>query len=829
MNKFFLTLLFISSIFCRQVEPDEPEMADYEIEHIDFLRKNAGECAFFLNKNDEFPIKKPGNVSLLLIGSGARETLKGGGGSGDMESRYYTTCEEGLEEAGFKIVSKDWFEKYEEFKKKKHYEFVRYIFQLAEKYDCTPDHMSFGAVEPTPEYDISLDEYEAEVAIYVLARTSSEGNDRVIQKGDIYLTDSEVRDILYLNEKYEKFMLVLNTVGVVDLSPVKEVSNILMLTPLGVVTGDILADIVTGKVNPSGKLATTWASVKDYKYIEEFGGIDNVRYVEGVYVGYRFFDSANIRPLYPFGYGKSYTTFSIEKDSVSNKKDVITVKAKVVNTGTYTGKEVVQVYVSPSQQNKDKPYQSLVAFKKTKDLKPDDEQVLTLTFKLSDVARYDEETASYVLDKGTYIVRVGDSSDKTKIFCMISLEENVTTEKLKNVGGESDFGDLELAVQYRDDLTDVEKIKLTSEDFKTKEVKYDYKPKYNELITGLSMEDVGKVCICSFNGVSHLFGEAGETVQDIPDIKNYLVLADGPAGLRLVKKYGEDEKGKYRLCVNPIEARLVDYFTEEEYAKLDTLENNLDRKGEVHYQFATAIPIATALAQSFNEDFIEKVGDLVGKEMEIFGVNLWLAPGLNIHRNVLCGRNFEYYSEDPFVSGRMAGAMTRGVQSHKKRSTTIKHFACNGQEFNRFNSNSILSERALREIYLKGFKIAIDSGSPYALMTSYNLINGVHASERSELVRDVIRSEWGYDGLVMSDWFSSGSTPIGLAHHPAQYAVNNIKNGNNLQMGGGEKDYNLVMQAYEDGKITKEQLYECASKVYEIVEKLNEETEEAEE
>ena len=820
LNKFFLILIFISYILCREEDPDEPEMADYEIEHIDLLRKNAAECTLFLNRNDAFPISKPGKV--LLIGNGARETLKGGGGSGDMESRYYTTCEEGLEEAGFKIVSKDWFEKYEGFKKTKHSQFVKYIFQLAEKYDCTADHMSFGAVEPTPEYDISLDDYEADIAIYVLARTSSEGNDRVIQKGDLYLTDSEIRDILYLNKNYEKFMLVLNTIGPVDLSPVKEVSNILLLTPLGVVTGDILADIILGKANPSGKLATTWASVKDYAFIEEFGGIDNVRYVEGVYVGYRYFDSAYVKPLYPFGYGKSYTDFSIGKDSVSNKKDIFTIKAKVTNTGKVKGKEVVQVYVSPSQQNKDKPYQSLVAFKKTKELKPDEEQVLTLTFKLSDVARYDEETASYILDKGTYIVRVGNSSRKTIVFCMISLEENITTEKLKNVGGESDFGDLELKVQYKDDLTDVEKIKLTKDDFTTKEVKYDYKPDYNEVITSLSMEDVGKVCICSFNGVSHLFGEAGETVQDIPEIKNYLVLADGPAGLRLVKKYGEDDKGKYRLCVNPIEARLVDYLSEEEYAKLDTLENNKNRKGEVHYQFATAIPIATALAQSFNEDFIEQVGDLVGKEMEIFGVNLWLAPGLNIHRNVLCGRNFEYYSEDPFVSGRIAGAMTRGVQSHEKRSTTIKHFACNGQEFNRFNSNSILSERALREIYLKGFKIAIDSSSPYALMTSYNLINGVHASERKELVRDVIRSEWGYEGLVMSDWFSSGSTPIGLANHPAQYAVNNIKNGNNLQMGGGEKDYKLVMKAYEDGEITKEQLYECASKVYEIIEKLNE-------
>ena len=600
ISKIIITLFLLSYILCREIDPDEPEMADYEIEHIDLLRKNAAECTLFLNKNNAFPISEPGKV--LLIGSGARETLKGGGGSGDMESRYYTTCEEGLENAGFTIVTKDWFDKYQEFKKTKHTQFVKYMFQLAEKYDCTADHMSFGYVEPHPEYDISLDEYEADIAIYVVARTSSEGNDRVITKGDLYLTDSEVRDILYLNKKFEKFMLVLNTVGPVDLSPVKDVSNILLLTPLGVVTGDILADVILGKANPSGKLSTTWASVKDYKFIEEFWGIDNVRYVEGVYVGYRYFDSANVKPLYPFGYGKSYTEFSITKDSVSNKKDIITIKVKVKNEGKYKGKEVVEVYVSPSQQNKDKPYQSLVAFKKTKELGPDEEQTLTLTFKLSDVARYDEESASYILDKGTYIVRVGNSSDKTNVFCMISLDENIITEKLKNVGGESDFGDLELQVQYKDDLTNIEKIKLTKDDFTTKEVKYNYQPKYNELITGLSMEDVGKVCICSFNGVSHLFGEAGETVQDIPEIKNYLVLADGPAGLRLVKKYGEDEKGKYRLCVNPIEARLIDYLSKEEYAKLDTLENNLDRKGKVYYQYATAIPTATALGQSFNEE-----------------------------------------------------------------------------------------------------------------------------------------------------------------------------------------------------------------------------------
>ena len=205
---------------------------------------------------------------------------------------------------------------------------------------------------------------DAEAAFYALGRNSGEGEDRRLVKGDIYLTNSEVRDILYLNEKYEKFMLVLNVPGVVDLSPVKNVKNILLLSQLGVVTGDIFADIVLGKINPSGKLASTWAAVKDYRFIEEFGGVDNTRYLEGVYVGYRFFDSANVKPLFPFGFGLSYTDFNIECLGIEHQKDVFKLKIKVTNDGSIEGKEVVQIYLSPSQNNKDKPYQSLVAFKK---------------------------------------------------------------------------------------------------------------------------------------------------------------------------------------------------------------------------------------------------------------------------------------------------------------------------------------------------------------------------------------------------------------------------------------------------------------------------------
>ena len=802
-----LLVIFANIILCSVIDPDEPPLADYEIEHIDTLRKHAAECTLFLNKNDEFPITNPGRV--LLVGSGARNTVKGGGGSGNVESRYYTTCEEGLEAAGFELVSKSWLDKFDEAKAAKHPKFVNYVKELSERYSSYIRYFVMGICEPQPEYDISLEGLSADIAVYVVGRYSGEGNDRSLRKGDFYLSDSEVKDILYLNKNFKKFMLVINSVGVVDLSPVKDVSNILILSPLGVVTGDILADIILGNVNPSGKLSTTWAAAKDYRYIEESGGIDNVRYIEGVYVGYRFFDSANVKPLYPFGYGKSYTDFNIDKLLISNSKDKISIKLKVDNTGKYVGKEVVQVYVSPSQENKGKPYQSLVAFKKTKDLLPGESQVLTITFNLRDVARYDEKTSSFILDKGNYIVRVGNSSDNTKVYCVIYLEENVITEKLKNVGGKSDFGELEIEVEYKDDLSNVDLITLTRNDIPTKEAHYNYTPKYNDFVKSLKIEDAAKMCL-------------SETIGEVSELKNQFMMGDGPAGLRLARKYGVDEKGTYRLCDDPMDEGLKDYLSPEEYATLDNYDNNKDRKGEIFYHFATAIPIGTALGQSFNEDLVEMFADIIGNEMEIFNINLLLAPGVNIHRNPLCGRNYEYYSEDPLISGVLAGAFIRGIQSHKNKGATIKHFIANEQEFDRYSSNSILSERTLREIYLKPFKIAIESSSPFALMTSYNLLNGVHPSERSDLIYDVLRSEWGFEGLIMSDFYMSGITGTGVSNQPSQFSVNNIANGNNYQLVFGGFNYFNVLDALKAGTITQEHIYECASKVYETIEKLYE-------
>ena len=802
------------------------ELQPYEKKHIDFLKENSAECTLFLNKNDAFPLSSPGK--LVLVGKGARETIKGGTGSGEVESYFYTTCEQGLEAAGFEIVSKDWLDKFPQFNKAKRQRYVDYIKEMTEAYKGDLYEFQMGGAQPQAEYDLPL-EYQADAAIYVLGRISGENSDRRLIKGDVYLTDSEIRDILFLNEKYEKFMLVLNVVGPVDLTPVKNVKNILLLSQLGVVTGDILADIVLGKANPSGKLATTWAAVKDYRYIDQFGSCNNTRYTEGLYVGYRYFDSFQAKPDYPFGFGLSYTDFTLNKKALSNNKSEITVEVEVKNTGKMAGKEVVQVYVSPSQENMDKPYQSLVAFKKTPKINPEETSTLTLKFKLEEIARYDEEKAQYILDKGNYIIRVGNCSNKTEVYGYISLAEDVVTEKLKNVGGKPDFPALRAEIKLSDDLTNAQKIELTKEDFNLIEIKYNYKGKINEKVKDLTDDELIRLSLGKFNDkptddLYTYLGVAGETCQSVKSIDKFLILSDGPAGLRFACKYGVDEKGRYRLSNDVFLAQMKDFMPPEEYATKDMPENNKDRKGKVFECHCTAIPIGTALAQTFNEEFVESIGkDIIGEEMELFKVQVWLAPGMNIHRNILNGRNFEYFSEDPLISGKMAAAISRGVQTHKNRCVTIKHFACNNQEFNRLNNNSILSERVLREIYLKGFKIAIQEGKAKALMTSYNLINGEHSSQRRDLVTDVLRSEWGYDGLVMSDWYVSKNIPNKVSIHPSQMADKNIKGGNDLTMWGRVTDYEVVKEAFKNGEITRDDLLETASRVVDLVEALNSE------
>ena len=358
------------------------------------MRSIASECMVLLKANGDFPLEAPEKIA--LYGNGARQTLKGGTGSGDVNSRFYVTVEEGLENAGFHITTKEWLDAYDNVRKQAHEDFVGNIKKKAAEMNIPAILLGMGAVMPEPEYDVPLGE-SADTAIYVLARVSGEGADRKPIKGDLKLTDTEIKDIISLHKSCRRFMLVLNVGGVVDLSPVMEVENILLLSQLGVATGDGLADVLLGKDYPCGKLTATWTVWEDYCTVGDFGKQDDTRYKEGIYVGYRYFDSVGKDVLFPFGHGLHYTEFALNTVKCELDGTNVQGSVRVVNTGKRKGKEVVQVYVSVPSGKLDQPYQVLADFGKTKELSPDESQTVRFSFDMLQLASFDTENACYIL------------------------------------------------------------------------------------------------------------------------------------------------------------------------------------------------------------------------------------------------------------------------------------------------------------------------------------------------------------------------------------------------------------------------------------------------
>ncbi len=804
-------------------------MNRYEKDNIERLRPYLAECTVLLKRNGAFPLDGP--CSIAAFGSGVRDTVKGGTGSGEVNSRFFVNIEQGLRDAGFTITNPFWPDMYSAFREKARKDFVKGIRKKARREKINIISASMGAVMTEPDYIIPLD-YTADAAIYVVSRISGEGNDRLAEKGDVKLTDSEVRDILALDKHYDRFMLVINAGGPVDLGPVMEVGNILVLSQLGVETGAALADILLGKASPSGKLATTWAAQEDRCTAGDFGDRDDTRYREGIYVGYRFFDTFGLDVQFPFGYGLGYTDFSVGKATVNVSGSVVEVSARITNKGGFKGKETLQVYVSCPQGRLDREAKSLAGFAKTNELEPKKSQTLKVRFDIRDLAGFDTKKASYVLEKGEYIVLAGTDSMNVRPAAVLMLEEEFTALKAERLFDGADFNDLRGFASSDFDTEKVPVIRLDLSGCVTEELLEGNGDEMAVLVPeGLGAEDLAILNVGDFRakGLSiasvigeasmHVAGAAGESCRRFTDKGvDSIVMADGPAGVRLSKRFYEDAKG-----IHPIGSTLPETMLDMMPGILRKLleREPKEKKGRVFgEQYCTAIPIATAIAQSWNTDFAEICGDIVGSEMDIFGVDLWLAPALNIHRNILCGRNFEYFSEDPLISGKFAAALTRGVQKHPGRGVTIKHYAANNQETNRYASNSIISERALREIYLKGFGICIRESDPMAVMTSYNLLNGEHTSESRELA-DVLFREFGFDGLIMTDWVVGGGMLLAKgSKYGTPDAAKVAAAGCSLFMPGYKGDYDQIIKGLRNGTVSVKQLRENAGRIMHVNQRL---------
>ncbi len=789
------------------------------IEKVAAARRIAADGMVLLrNDGRALPLAADAKVALLGVTSYCPHRM--GFGSGDMLSQPQVPYDRGLVNAGV-AISQPFADLYR-----------KHIHEHADAF--TRINRDWGRwTFRFPEPAISDLEFAALAggrrklpAIVTIGRNCGESVDMTDGPGSFRLHQEEERLLRLACENFDTVIVLLNVCGAIDASfldryPVKAV----LLTGLaGETGGDAVADILTGRVTPSGKLAMTWAKrYLDYPTTDCFGTCD-VPFNEGIYVGYRYFDTFGVEPRFPFGFGLSYTSFKIARTTIAADGPIITIAAKVTNTGSMPGAEVVQAYLSSPDGKLEKPYQQLCAYGKTEVLAPGETAKVELAFFLPQFASYCEKTASYVFEPGKYIVRVGDSSRNTHVAGVFNLSKPIVTCKTQNrlvtndpalrlisKAGASPFG-------YRDEKNEIamaRTIDLCCSEIPTRVVadpaaenRAQFKRKPGKTLVTLHDVRDGKATMEQFvaqfsneelagcvNGIvfddfhddAELSGVGGVGAfqcktrgegSEIWHARKYGIPAsncqDGPSGVRLAI-FGEDPgKDTEAACLG------------------------------------VAYPSATLLAQTWSKRHALEFGRCIQSDMAQANIDGWLGAGANIQRNPLCGRNFEYLSEDPLLCGMQIGIVARGVQTLDDRSlsgryATMKHFAVNSQEYERVGENNIVSERALREIYLKSFEWCNLVGQPLAVMTSYNRINGEFAATSYDLLEGILKAEWRFGGFVMTDWWN-GADP--LRHNSA---------GNDIQMPGVREKRDAIRAALDEGRISKADVQRSVARIMRVV------------
>ena len=702
--------------------------------HIQLSREAAQEGTVLLKNNNQLlPLKKGAKVA--IFGAAQIDYIKGGGGSGIVHCEYTRNIYEGLK-------LKDTVEVYDPlslFYESCVLTAIRNgeILGRNSKYARKTGYTKTNVTEVEVPADL-LEGAKAftDTAIITICRYSTEDIDRFADGSDVYfeLDDAEKRMVKTVCDNFDKVIVLLNTGAMIETSWFADNDKIdaaLMIWQGGMEGGLAAADILTGEVTPSGKLVDTCTKeFSDYPSSEGFHeSPDYVKYTEDIFVGYRYFETIpgkKERVVYPFGFGMSYTSFEISNIMASALGKKIIVSADVKNVGEYSGKEVVQVYYGAPKGKLTKASRELCAFAKTKLLAPSESETITMSFDIEDMASYDDmgdvQRSAYVMEAGDYKIFVGNNvRDAREIEYKYTLSETVVVKQLTEYARPANLGKRLMANGEYVDVPDVEytpktfvsdykcavKIPAEGEDKYMLSDVAKGKVSLDDFIAQLTDDEMWRLLVGKKDaGVANTGGMGGLVKYGIPAP----MTVDGPAGVRIRPTTGVS---------------------------------------------TTAFPVETMLACSWNLELVERIGVAAALETKENNLSMWLAPALNIHRSPLCGRNFEYFSEDPYISGKMAAAVIRGTQS-QNIVATAKHFACNNKETNRKESDSVVSERALREIYLKGFEICVKESAPWMVMTSYNKINGVRGAEQTELLTGILRGEWGFKGLVTTDWHNHG-------------------------------------------------------------------------
>ena len=660
---------------------------------------------------------------------------------------------------------------------------------------------------------------ESNKALFVVGRTAGEDQDNAAEKGSFYLTDTEIACLKTICKHFKEVVLVLNVPNVIDLSYLTDsaLQNItaVIFTWQGGMTGGLgAAEVLSGLVSPSGRLTDTIAkSLDKYPSTRNFGGENEEIYQEDIYVGYRYFTTFDKESvLYPFGYGLGYTTFDISAKYALKGEDTFVVKACVKNTGKRAGREVVQVYAECPQGKLGKAKRILCAFEKTKELESGESEELEICFNRYGIASYDDSGKSgfinsYVLEEGEYHFFAGKNVfDAAEIFGengdVFRVEKTYAVETLSEaLAPEKEFK------RFAPVAREGELFTLGEEDTPTAKTSLKDKiaasaPKQlkRTLDKGIKFDDVksGKASVADF-------------VAQLDDKELFtLVRGEGMMSRKVASGVASAFGG--------VSARLHDNYHLPAVACSDG-PSGLRRDNGLE---ASLVPIGTLLACTWDEKLVEAVYEGVGEEMKERDIDILLGPGCNIHRNLLNGRNFEYFSEDPLITGKMAAAVCRGLAKHGAIGT-LKHFALNNQESHRRTENSIASQRAIREIYLRGFEIAVKEGGAKSIMTSYNAVNAHWSASNFDLCSTILRGEWKFDGFVMTDWWASMNDCVAGGKPSVHDLASMVKARNDVYMvvpndtaeNGGHGD-NLE-SAVADGSLDIAFVQQCAIDIVGVI------------
>lgn len=739
-------------------EEPKPEYAEHEKIALDAAREGI---VLLKNESHVLPVDK--GETLNLFGKGTHEFRIGAVGAGKINPRYSINFIEAVRESEEYVLNEE----------------------LVEFYSCDQDLI------PTKEL-LDRAKKASDTAFVFLTRAAGENQDASSEKGEFRLSDDEEALIGKVSGTFAKTVVILNVGYPIDMTFMRRypISGLVYLGFAGMLAGPALLDILSGKVNPSGKLPDTWAlqysdipASKNFYDCADGKRLDtddevylDTCYEEDIYVGYRYFMTFGQKVAYPFGYGLSYTSFDILPGDIRCDGETVELEVRVRNTGTVSGKEVVQVYVGKPESELEQPERELVFFEKTKELLPGAEQCISVCIPMKNLVSYSEEEAAYILSKGHYRVYVGNSAkasehggfevDTRKVMkqvtSLLSCGQELKTLSRKNpehtypegkdsgiATGKRTFLPYQSRKHYQADFDKQRSGKrITFEDVKKT-------PSLaSAFVAQMTPEELARISTCASAGWGmEGIGEAGSVFQVEGYGLPYFPVSDGNSGVNLnVRNIG--------------------------------------------------MPSGVTICASFNKELAQEIGRVIGEEAKELGIPLILAPAFNIHRNPLNGRQPEYFSEDPYLSGVMAGFYARGLEGAGVGSC-YKHLIGNNCESARKRNQSVISERAIREIYFRTFEYAMEIHMPASIMTAYNAVNGCPTAADEELIQGLLREENGFDGFVMTDWTTYDSVDV----------ASMIQAGNCWITPGSNDDMytNRILKGLEDGSVELARLQENVS------------------